>query len=258
MCLLKGSQLRILIVTNYDFSRQRSGALNRVLELAKCISRFALIKIVHQGPDMSFGDLEVIGFANPISRIFPDASPYTTYIAPDFFRVMKSAIVDVDIVQVEQPYLLLPTIIASKILRKNPIVILDEHNVDFLSVRSKIGGFSFNSFLTLTTLPYIFFCERIAVSISKLILCVSDSDQKLFEQFYGVSKDRVVVLPNGVNCSKFERTSNIKASFRPDRFVFFHGTLSWYPNLEAANIILDYIAPRIPEATFIIAGPGAP
>lgn len=39
---------------------------------------------------------------------------------------------------------------------------------------------------------------------------------------------------------------------------FFHGTLSWYPNLEAAKMIIDYIAPKIPEALFIIAGANPP
>ncbi|MEM2181033.1 MAG: glycosyltransferase family 4 protein [Nitrososphaeria archaeon] len=186
-------------------------------------------------------------------------SPYIGYTFPDFYKTIKKVINEVDIVQVEQPYLLIPTLMVVKVLNRDIPIVLDEHNVDFMSVKSKINGASFASMLTSATLPYVFLSERIAVKRAGLVLCVSQADKELLTKFYEISKDKIFVVPNGVDVSKFDDASPINNPIvNENNIVFFHGTLSWYPNLEAANIIVDYLAPKIPEAMFLIAGANAP
>lgn len=227
------------------------------------MSQYASVKIVHRGSDRFIGDVEFIGYR---SRLFTKAdwisnatSPYTCFFFPDFYRVMKKAMRGVDIVQVEQPYLLASTLVLTKAFNTNPLVVLDEHNVDFVMVKSKISSISPGSLLTMSTLPYIFFSENIAVRNASFILCVSDVDRELLVKLYSVPEDRVLVVPNGVNSLKFERANPVNdPALKIGYTVFFHGTMSWYPNLEAAGIIIDYIAPKIPEATFLIAGTDLP
>lgn len=250
---------KVLIVTNYDFSLQHSGAQNRVLGLARALSNNGSIKIIHQGPDLRKDEVIFVGYTNWMQKLIGDSAPYTSYLCPDFYRKMKSAIKDVDIVQVEQPYLLLPTILAVRSSTNKPKIVLDEHNVDFQAAKSKINGFSFSSFFALSTLPYIFVSERLAISLSQLILCVSYSDKNQLENFYKVTEEKTFVVPNGVDIVKFRGDSQkSENSFVNNQTVFFHGTLSWFPNLEAANIIVDYLAPKLPKGEFLIAGTDAP
>lgn len=223
------------------------------------MSDYASVDIIHQGPSMRRGNIKFIGYASKIRQISKVASSYISYIYPDFYRAIKEIASVADVVQVERPYLLLPTIMVAKTLKNKPLIVLDEHNVDFYTIKSKIEGFSFNSFLTIATLPYVFLSENLAIDNSDLILCVSNADKESLVKLYGTPRTKILVIPNGVNLSSFEEASLPTDPILKEKFtIFFHGTLSWYPNLEAANIIIDYLAPRIPEATFLIAGGNPP
>ncbi|MHA1834019.1 MAG: glycosyltransferase, partial [Candidatus Baldrarchaeia archaeon] len=244
--------MKILIITHYNFGIESGGATNRILELAKVMSKYSSIEIVHQGPNMRVKNLSFVGYEPifPFNRphwISRAAGPYVSYAFPDFYRVVKEVVDGVDVVQVEQPYLFTPTLMVMKTLNKNPFIVLDEHNVDFASVKSKINGISLNSLLTTVTLPYVFLSENLAVKSAKLVLCVSHADRELLVKLYGIPESKVLVVPNGVNLSKFEETHPINNPVLKNPYtVFFHGTLSWYPNIEAASIIVDYVAPKVP------------
>jgi len=252
--------MKILIITHYNFAGKLGGATNRVLGIARALSRYALVKILHRGPNMRLDNLHFIGYKSffPFSTSHPISdmtSPYVSSVFLDFFRKAKSALENVDIVQVEQPYLMVPTLILARALDRDPLIVLDAHNVDFIAVKSKINGISLNSVLTIATIPFVFLSESIAVKGADKILCVSKEDQHLFMSFYKIPRDKLVVVPNGVDLKKFEKLSPVSKHLSEDKkIVFFHGTLSWHPNLEAAIFIVDYIAPRVPEAIFLIAG----
>jgi glycosyltransferase involved in cell wall biosynthesis len=257
--------MKILIITNYNFTSKLSGAINRVLGLAKALSNYASIKILHQGPEMVSENLHFISYTpifsfNPSVWISDAIRLYTSNLTPSFFRVTKEVIGDADIVQLEQPYLLIPTLMLTKALGKNPLIVLDEHNVDFLSVKTKIGGTLTSSLLSIATLPYIFISEKLAVKNADFILCVSQVDQELFTKLYGIPRNKLIIVPNGVEFDRFEKALpiNVPVLENNNKTIFFHGTLSWYPNLEAANMIVEYLAPKIPEAIFLIAGANMP
>jgi glycosyltransferase involved in cell wall biosynthesis len=162
-----------------------------------------------------------------------------------------------DIVQVEFPYPFLPSYL-SKIFSIKTHVVLDEHNVDFLQALSK-----FNTNVPSVKMaaglyiPYVFITELFAVKKSDIILSVSEKDAKNLSSLYRVNKGKIWVVPNGVDISLFntsQKSSKEKLFGTSKKVVFFHGSLSWLPNLEAANIILDVIAPRIFDAYFVICG----
>ncbi|MEM4523398.1 MAG: glycosyltransferase family 4 protein, partial [Nitrososphaeria archaeon] len=162
-----------------------------------------------------------------------------------------------DIVQIEQPYLF----ILSKILRKvnsfkKVCVVLDEHNVEFLAMKKPN---------TLLLLPYVKYAEKTALNMSDVILVTSVIDKQLLIKLYHVPKEKIFVIPNCIDISKYdykvgidELRLRIKRVTGFDNIAFFHGTLSYYPNYEAANIIIKKIAPIIKECLFIIAGKDCP
>jgi len=156
------------------------------MEIANAMPCSASVDIIHQGPSMHKGNIKFVGYASKFRRILKAASSYVSYIYPDLYRAIKKIASVADVVQVERPYLLLPTIIVVKTLKNKPLIVLDEHNVDYYAIKSKIKGLSFNSLLTIITLPYVFLSEKLAISTSDLILCVSNADRESLAKLYGI------------------------------------------------------------------------
>jgi len=112
--------------------------------------------------------------------------------------------------------------------------------------------------------PYTFVIEKFAMSNSSLILTVSDTDKKRLLQIYRISKEKLLVIPNGVDLSRFSNmpsspTLKDKLGFNPkSKIVVFHGLLSAKQNYEAAKLIVEYIAPKVKDARFLIIGRSPP
>ena len=123
--------------------------------------------------------------------------------------------------------------------------------------KSKLGKSIPISLITLLTLPFVFLCEKFATRKAHLILCVSEEDRMSLSRLYRVPPEKIVVIPNGVDVQKFEKALLIPV-LKDKKIVFFHGLYSWYPNLEAAQLIVDYIAPKVPEGLFLLAGSHLP
>ena len=66
--------------------------------------------------------------------------------------------------------------------------------------------------------------------------------------------DRIHVLPNTVDLDRCRDFSEAETG----REVLFVGNYSYGPNLEAARFIQERLAPRIPDAAFVLVGKGAP
>jgi hypothetical protein len=152
--------MKILIVTDCNLGNRRSGGTNRILGLAKALSKYVTIIVIHSGPNKVEGHIKFIGYKSGASAFFLNTfhwihealNPYVNSICPDLYRALKKFISDVDIVQIEGSYSFIPTTLIAKAVDRKTVVVLDEHNVDFLALKSKINGVSTGS---MATLPYL-------------------------------------------------------------------------------------------------------
>ncbi len=81
--------------------------------------------------------------------------------------------------------------------------------------------------------------ERQAFAEARRIVAVSPDDANLIRKQFG--KHQVDVVDNGIDRAYFE-------AVRPDRDpkrILFLGSLSWRPNLDAVNLLLDQIFPLV-------------
>jgi len=256
----------ILFVTPYNFELNRGGNLNRVLGLINSLSKRVNVMVLHQGSNMEINKIRFFNyepflfFKKGNSLLINVINLYSSSITTSIKKIIESIALteEIDIIQVEQPYPFLQSLISRNLLNKNILLSLDEHNVEFPMVKSKISGISLNSIYTAFTLPYIKRMESYATKKSDIVLCVSRRDSKSLEKLYNLKKEKIYIVPNGVDIVRFQKASYPKVYDNFNKIIFFHGTLSWYPNLESANIILDYIAPKIEDATFVICGPNPP
>jgi glycosyltransferase involved in cell wall biosynthesis len=158
-----------------------------------------------------------------------------------------------DIVQVEQPWAILSGMLARTL--EHSILVLDEHNVE-TRVSKSASAIPFAA-------PYVFAIEQIALKKSDHCLTVSELDKLRLVRTFHLSAEKVHVVPNGVNCERFQaigrHSARAELGFSQDaKLIIFHGPLTWKPNAEAAEHIVREIGPRIhkrfPSAIFIIAG----
>jgi glycosyltransferase involved in cell wall biosynthesis len=98
--------------------------------------------------------------------------------------------------------------------------------------------------------------EELAARRAHTIMAVSDDDARYFAAFGGA---KVVVVPNGVDCSAF--ASGTDARPWPQSLLYV-GALDWPPNANAARLLATQILPavrqRVPAAHVTIVGKNPP
>ncbi len=141
-----------------------------------------------------------------------------------------------------------------KILEKKPFI-YEAQDVEFLIKQQMLP----ESKLRKTALEKIHAAEKACCEKSVKILVCSDEDRESILKLYNVPKEKILVVPNGVNCSETAytppdvRAMKKKALGIQDRKTcLFMG--SWHgPNLEACEQIFR-IARLCPEASFLLMG----
>ena len=250
--LVRSGAMKICIIAPYNVLSLSSGASSRVFGIAKGLSTHgASVFVLHHGPPISFSfNFKFIKFKSfsPLLDSSNYFHPLNPFYSLQLSRLLKKY--DPDVVQGEQPWSAFPTVLFTK--RFGIPYMLDEHNVEVLwSVYA-----SRTPFLT----PYTFIIEKFAISNSSLILTASDIDKKQLLRIYKISKEKLFVIPNGVDLSRFSNmpsssTLKNKLGFNPkSKIVVFHGLLSARQNYEAVKLIIEYIAPKVKDAKFLIIG----
>lgn len=163
---------------------------------------------------------------------------------------------DIQILQSEYIYSAPPLIILKKIYGL-PLVLV-EHNIE--------SELAYN--ITGNKLLYkvMFAIERVILHSSDQVVCMSVKDrEKLITQF-GVSPDRLSVIPNAATIggpADFDEIARIRKELKigeQDKIVLFMGTLEYIPNIKGIEIIEKYIYPQVktsvPSIKFMIVGKG--
>lgn len=94
--------------------------------------------------------------------------------------------------------------------------------------------------------------ERRMFSTAPLTVAVSESDSRLMRKQFGA--DRVEVVDNGVDVAYFQPNGAV----RDPSHLLFLGSLDWRPNLDAVELLLNRVFPRVlslqPSARLSIVG----
>jgi glycosyltransferase involved in cell wall biosynthesis len=222
------------------------------------------VTLLHAGSSGLVKDnLRVAGFAalenSPLMSRFRWSSALDTYLSTmdpalyrSLMRVLKRA--EIDILQIEGPWSIFHSEVVRAFTDRIPLI-YDAHNVESMSIR-------YSSSVPWMW-PYATLLEKKAVERSSAVFCVSESDKTRMCDLYGVASAKITVVPNGVRKSRYQVNSGeqIRKRHRLDTgstIILFHGALGWRANVEAAEAIIESIAPKLekenPEMLFFIAG----
>ncbi len=94
-----------------------------------------------------------------------------------------------------------------------------------------------------------------------LIFTCSDDDAKQFASLYGISRDKVVLVPNGVDVEAIRPANGSEKELARQELqigpeaplLIFIGS-GYGPNTEAAAFLVKEVAPRLPRCIIMIAG----
>ena len=94
-----------------------------------------------------------------------------------------------------------------------------------------------------------------------LIFVCSNDDAEQFVQLYGINRDKVVLVPNGVDVEQIQPASQGDRDFARQEFglpldrpvLVFIGS-GYIPNTEAAAFLVSEVAPKLPDCAVVIAG----
>src|SRR5207249_4890895 len=93
-----------------------------------------------------------------------------------------------------------------------------------------------------------------------VIFAASDDDRRRFSELYRVSPDKIFVAPNGVDVGGTTIASDAERAQAKRQLglegydvLLFIGSFH-PPNTEAVDGLISSVAPRLPGATFLIAG----
>lgn len=126
--------------------------------------------------------------------------------------------------------------------------ILVEHNIEFPLCQTKYDANpSLKEQLKMRVkLPKIKAIEQDFIAQVDQVWACSEYDVTVLEKLYGNSS-KICVIPNGVNLSYYQDAYSGQNLTRKPYDLMFLGQLSYAPNTEAVNLLIDAIYPRLRE-----------
>ncbi len=175
----------------------------------------------------------------------------------------------IDLIAIDSPYGALAVRFARKLTKNNAPIIYSSHNVESSFTSEITPQFTKLSHLERKVIPqYVTAIERLTTRhLVDHITAVSDADASLFRRKYGLSKDKITVIPSGCQIQP-QLNQQAKKRLRVEMgldldsvIVVFHGAYSFPPNKEAMDTITDCIAPKFENdesVLFVLYGSDVP
>ena len=172
---------------------------------------------------------------------------------PEYEKRLKKALENTELAIISHPFL----IEAFRRCHKDMPFIYDAQDVEYLIKKELLSKSTHKKADELVQKVYEL--EKYCCEQSQMIMTCSEEDKQSIIKCYGVSKDKVIVVPNGVDTSATKYTSLIqrqsnkaRKGLAKQKVGMFMG--SWHPpNLEACEQIIQ-IAEECPDTTFLLVG----
>jgi glycosyltransferase involved in cell wall biosynthesis len=146
---------------------------------------------------------------------------------------------------------------ASRCINKlrRQIFIYDAHNCEYLLMGQILKNHPLKSLI----MRMVKRIEGDACRKSDLILACSENERRDLMQIYKVDPNKIMLITNGANpidkipLSEKQMVRRSLGISESDKIVLFIGA-NYKPNIDAAQCIVSFIAPKMEDFTFLIAG----
>lgn len=172
--------------------------------------------------------------------------------SPEFVEAFRRLAAQSDAVSFAQPF-------QFSLISECPphaLVIHDTQNVEFELKRPILES----SPASAPLLERVFAVEKRACEESDINFATHEAEADALSQLYGVSRERFIIVPNGVDVDDIPRIDprlrlKRKEELGLSDFPTFLFIGSWHqPNLEALEFIIDQLARKRPQWVFLVPG----
>lgn len=141
--------------------------------------------------------------------------------------------------------------------RDHQKLIYDSHNCEFVVKQQILGDTSAGRELV----EEVRKVEGDLCRAADMVFVCSDEDGDQFVQLYGISKDKLVLVPNGVDVEAIRPATAAEKTVARREFglaaeqpvLIFIGS-GYGPNTEAVRFLTTQVAPALPDCVVVIAG----
>lgn len=171
-----------------------------------------------------------------------------SHFSNNYKNIFNQLIKDSDIIISTHPYLY------KKVNDK--FVIYESYNMEYNLQKKALGS----SIIAKILSRYVYYIEKNACLSSDMVFAVSEEDKNDFHKVYKAPLNRIFLAPNGVDINEIKESTVFekevqrkKLNLKGNKILLFIGS-AHPPNIEAARVIIDELAPSLPEFTFLIVG----
>lgn len=264
---------KLLVLSFFPaFSPPKSGGELRLYNICKNLSKYydiTILSFTHPSSDEKYQNHSLFPNVNEIRipknklhgllhHIFykyghiPESSGVVVSIASHFNKTYKNIfnnlIKDSQIIISTHPYMYKNI--------KDKMTIYESYNMEYKLQKKAFGESIIAKLLSL----YVYYIEKNASLSSDIIFAVSEEDKNDFHYSYKAPLNKIFLAPNGVDLEEIKGSTvdekdinKTKLNLNKTNTLLFIGS-AHPPNIEAAKIIIDKLAPSLPEFTFLIAG----
>lgn len=217
-----------------------------------------LMPAVSGGQKHTYGLLDALGKINKIICITDTKSSpegltfelrplivhnYKKYLTRFNYKLLLKQVEEIkpNAILLEQPYMAL---MIDRIAKKTGIPFyIHAHNIEFLRFRS-LGSWWW---------PLLYLWEHYAFYKAKSIYFISEEDKHLALKYFRIKASKCIVSPYGVPQSSViipeaDKVNEVRSRHgisMDDKVFMFFGVLKYLPNIEALEIIINEILPRL-------------
>lgn len=186
-------------------------------------------------------------------NVIDTAFPLMAELSKEYTATVRKITRESDVVIFSHPWVY--PIVRECLEERKQTIIYDSQNFEGLLRAELLGD---NDFGTEIVKEVVLAEFELAHRCDAIMACSSD-DCKLYEKIYGVSSDKLNVIPNGVFSQKIvppttKQKNKAKTSLNCTEKTALFLASNYEPNIEAVRFIVTEVAPFLPQVLFLICG----
>ncbi|HXH11560.1 MAG TPA: glycosyltransferase [Alphaproteobacteria bacterium] len=189
----------------------------------------------------------------PGKTIIDVTMPWLVWSSPELVETLRKHAQEADVAIFSHPWMY--GCVRDVVRAGGRLIIYDAQNCEAVLRDQLLGSHEFGRCLAQSVREI----EGLLCQESDLILACSEEDKQAFVALHGVQAEKIVIVPNGVDIQNIQPVSVAARAQAKDAlgiagFAALFIGIAYPPNLEAARLIIDQLAPANPDVTFIIVG----
>ena len=187
------------------------------------------------------------------NNLIDTAFPLMARCSREYITGIRKAVLESDVIVFSHPWVY--PLVREQLDERKQVIIYDSHNFEGLLRTELLGDSGVGTEIS----KEVVLTEYELSHRADAIVACSDEDCAFYEKIYGIAKDSLLVVPNGVFSSKivpptFEQKAAAKHKINcREQVALFLGS-GYEPNVKAVRFLLRSVAPNLPEVTFLICG----